>query len=196
MPTQPIYIVASLHRSGSAMMMRCLEHGGMEVICDQSADAELEKWFGKDDYDPNPHGFYQAPAGLIERPDFIEYASGKVFKLYVRDILKLPVANYKIILMRRAKAEIIASMMKLSDDHYLGSEQDDVILSDVLFPEILAYVATRPDITLVEVPYASVVDNPVLHFTRIKNRLDIPIDIVKAAAMVQPSLYRFRLETL
>jgi len=196
MNNETIYIVTSLHRSGSSMMMRCLEAGGIEAVCDKTMDSTLEEWFGSDGYSPNPNGFYQAPPGILEDGNFVEKMKGKVVKIYLTDISKLPPANYKIIFMRRDKNEILASLSKMTSGKDVGREQRNVENSETLIPNILSELATRQDMSFVQVNFAQVVKNPLIEFAKLKNNFGIPIDVQAAASMVEPSLYRFKLENL
>jgi hypothetical protein len=196
MNNETIYIVTSLHRSGSSMMMRCLEAGGIEAVCDKSADSTLNDWLGSDGYPPNPNGFYQSPRDLLQRQDFVEYMSGKVVKIYLTNLKNLPPANYKVIFMRRNKNEILASMLKITKGKDAGREQRNVENSETLIPNILSELATRQDMSFVQVNFAQVVKNPLLEFAKLKNNFGIPIDIQAAASMVEPSLYRFKLENI
>ena len=176
--------------------MRCLEAGGIEAVCDKDNDDILNDVYGQDGYPPNPNGFYQSPRGLIERPDFVEYVKGKVVKIYLTDLTKLPPATYKIIFMRRNKNEILASIFKMTKGRDAGKEQENVENSETLIPNILSELATRQDMSFVQVNFAQVVKNPLIEFAKLKNNFGIPIDIQAAASMVEPSLYRFKLENL
>lgn len=195
MNNETIYIVTSLHRSGSSMMMRCLEAGGMEVVCDKNIDNQLNTDFGSDDYIPNPNGYYQAPDNIFEDENLVENLQGKVVKIYLDYLCKLPIANYKIIFMRRDKKEILASMAKMSGGEPLGYEQDNVENDVVFIAEKKALFSERHDFQFIEVDYATLVKNPQESFSKIKD-FGFPIDIEIASSMVEPSLHRFKLENL
>lgn len=195
MNNETIYIVTSLHRSGSSMMMRCLEAGGMEVVCDKSVDHDLDAEFGSDGYAPNPNGYYQMPGDIFENGNLLERLNGKVMKMYLDILNQLPVAKYKIIFMKRNRQEILASMAKMSGGKHLGYEQTNVENDTVFLAEKKSQFSTRPDFQFIEVDYATLVKNPQDSFTKIKD-FGFPIDIEKASSMVEPSLHRFKLENL
>lgn len=195
MNNNTIYIVTSLHRSGSSMMMRCLEAGGMEVVCDKSADYDLDEQFGSDGYAPNPNGYYQMPHDLFEHANLTEMLSGKVVKIYLDMLNSLPVADYKIIFMRRNQKEILASMAKMSGGEHLGYEQENVENDSIFVEEKKSQFSLRPDFNIIEIDYAELVKNPEESFSKIKE-FGFPIDITKACEMVEPSLHRFKLENL
>lgn len=177
--------------------MRCLEAGGIEVVCDKNVDAELNSDFGSDDYIPNPNGYYQAPNEVFELKDdeVISMLEGKVTKVYLDMLNKLPQANYKIIFMRRAKVEILASMNKMSGGKHLGYEQENVENDSIFVEEKKSQFSLRPDFSIIEIDYAELVKNPEESFLKIKD-FGFPIDTTKACEMVEPSLHRFKLENL
>lgn len=175
--------------------MRCLEAGGIEVVCDKSVDSELNEDFGSDDYIPNPNGYYQMPYNLFENTNLIEMLSGKVVKIYLDMLNSLPVANYKIIFMRRSQKEILASMEKMSGGKHLGYEQTNVENDIAFVEEKKSQFSLRTDFDLIEIDYAELVKNPKESFSKIKD-FGFPIDITKASEMVEPSLHRFKLENL
>lgn len=175
--------------------MRCLEAGGIDVVVDKDVDEELNSWFGSDGYAPNPNGFYQAPADLFEDENIVEKLQGKVVKVYLENVKQLPVASYKVIFMRRAKEEILASMDKMSNGKHWGDEQTNVE-NGTAFVSLEKYrLSKRKDIEILNVDYSKVVSNPQEAFTKIKD-FGFPIDVEKASSMVEPSLHRFKLENL
>lgn len=177
------------------MMMRCLEAGGMEVVCDKSADYDLDTEFGSDGYAPNPNGYYQMPGDIFENGNLVERLNGKVMKMYLDILSQLPIARYKIIFMKRDKKEILASMAKMSGGKHLGDEQTNVENDSIFLAEKKSQFSSRPDFDFIEIDYAKLVKNPQEAFTKIKE-FGFPIDITKACEMVEPSLHRFKLENL
>jgi len=195
-----IYIVSSFHRSGSAMMMRCLEAGGLDVLVNREIDTFLNEAYTQDGYEPNPNGFYQAPHDLFTyengivgfADNFVERARGKAVKVYVQYLLMLPPANYKIIFMRRNPIEIKASILKMNGSPIGGIEGYNVDNYEAVFSTKTGLLATRNDIEMTVLEFRDVVENPMREFSK----LNIPIDIAKAVAMVDPALLRFKLENL
>ena len=68
---EPVYIVTSLHRSGSSMTMRCLEAGGLTPVHNPVAILLNQVLH---DYIPNPNGFYQYGKPITK--DFYENNKG------------------------------------------------------------------------------------------------------------------------
>lgn len=97
-----ISIVSGLPRSGTSMMMRMLNAGGMEVAVDG---------IRKPDPD-NPNGYYEYEQVKRVREDvsWIPETRGKVFKMVSLLLFHLPKNfEYRVVLMRRNVSEILAS---------------------------------------------------------------------------------------
>ena len=97
-----ITIVSGLPRSGTSMMMRMLEAGGMEVVTDNIRKANGD----------NPHGYFEFEKvkKIKEDSSWLDETFGKVFKMVSMLLYELPSdKNYKIIFMKRNMKEIMAS---------------------------------------------------------------------------------------
>ncbi|MBI2332300.1 MAG: sulfotransferase domain-containing protein [Chloroflexi bacterium] len=93
MSDKPIYIVSGLPRSGTSMMMKMLEAGGLSVLTDNIRTAD----------DDNLQGYYELErVKAMKEGDttWVEEANGKVVKVISALLEHLP-ANYqyKIIFM-------------------------------------------------------------------------------------------------
>src|SRR5690348_4299457 len=100
----PIYVVSGFPRSGTSMMMRCLEAGGIPCVYDTRGDEARNRNTLIPGYVPNPHGFYEdAP---LQNPDWSAFR-GKCVKV-VRDNLHLvpPGERLRVVYMGRDPAEI------------------------------------------------------------------------------------------
>ena len=106
MNSDTIVIVSGLPRSGTSMMMQMLAAGGVEPLIDDLRAAD----------DDNPKGYFE-----FERVKQIEHdqawladARGRVVKLISALLKHLPPAyNYKVVFMRRAMPEILASQRQM-----------------------------------------------------------------------------------
>lgn len=170
------------------MMMRCLEAGGMNVACDQSQEY-LNVLFGSDGYAPNDHGFYALDADFRAVSFATEY-DGCAVKVPHSELLHLPQHEYRLLWLHRNPQEIIASMHRFMPD--VWDEEAAALLADVLIPALLAQAAERGDMTVQTLEYTAIVADPQAQFTS----LNWPMNVGAAATMVEPSLYRFRLENL
>lgn len=105
------YIVAGVQRSGTSMMMRCLEKGGMEAVYDEAHSQKLADTYRTDDYDPNPHGYYENWIPVVNSPGWMHRQRGKLVKIFIPDAVVLPAdgSQFRIVVMLRNPEEIEAS---------------------------------------------------------------------------------------
>lgn len=169
-------------------MMRCLEAGGLEAVYDHVRD-ELNVLYGKEGYLPNPNGFYEIgnEREFFGKSDFTQVHDGKLMKCSHSLLLNLPYHAYRIVFMLRNPAEIRTSMKRFSHDWPCDEVASDISYNNVI-SSLMAGLAARGDMDIVTLQYANVVSNPRQEFAS----LNWPIDHEKAAAMVQPELYRCR----
>lgn len=187
---KPLYLITNLHRSGSSMLMRCLETGGLEGVYDPLANEMNSTAAG--DYIPNPNGFYQ----FNEEVNFNFYNNykGKLIKCYIRNILKLPPGNYKVILLKRNPKEIRRSMEAWTPFQSWGFDEAITYFYDEYLDLIIQELKKREDIDLVTLNYKDIVSQPEIEFNKLVKK-GWPIDPIKASEMVDPELHRFKLET-
>ena len=102
MDPQIITVVSGLPRSGTSMMMRMLDSGGMEVLTDSIRTADED----------NPKGYYEYERvkDLETETDksYVRDGRGKVLKVISFLIRFLPDDNqYRVIFMRRDLDEVL-----------------------------------------------------------------------------------------
>ncbi|MBP9715205.1 MAG: hypothetical protein KBD52_01825 [Candidatus Pacebacteria bacterium] len=188
-----VYLISNIHRSGSSMMMRCLEAGGLPVAYDDVQES-LNYEYNTPDYVPNPNGFY----ALQENFDEINVAqkyTGKALKYPFRLLLNLPEDEnkYNILFLKRNPDEIRASMNAFMPDQAWGADATILELYDTYFDTLLDEISKKKNISLIVINYRDIVENPQKEFQKLLN-VGWPIDIEKASSMVEPSLYRLKLE--
>ena len=184
-----VYLVTNIHRSGSSMMMRCLEAGGMPVSY-SDAHESLNTEFNTPEYIPNPNGFYAPPDNLEDITKYI----GTAFKFDFRSLLTLPIGmKYNILFIKRNPDEIRASMQAFTP--YQSWNQDSTILEfyDLIIDSLLEEVRKREDVILTILNYADIVKTPLQEFQKLVNA-GWNFDIEKASEKVDESLHRFKLE--
>jgi hypothetical protein len=112
-----ISIVSGVPRSGTSMMMRILEAGGLPVITDETRRPDED----------NPNGYYEFEEVKKIKDDssWIPNCRGKAIKM-VSDLLWYLPANekYRVIFMLRDMEEILASQKKMLKR--LGRYSEDV----------------------------------------------------------------------
>jgi hypothetical protein len=183
-----IYLVSNIHRSGSSMMMRCLESGGLIPVYDKEINLNDN---APVDYIPNPNGFYQFTSEITA--DFAKLHDGKLIKCPIRDLIKLPKWDYKVVFMYRNPAEIRASMGKWQPYQSWGQDEVITYFYEEYLEHLFEELRKRGDFDITVINYADVVANPVKEFTKLSYW---GVDVEKMAAMVHPELYRLKLENL
>jgi hypothetical protein len=180
---EPTYIVTGRHRTGTSMMMRCLDMASLLKAEHDPANDELMKKLHADptNYNPNPNGYYLS--GLDVRPQDVP---GFLIKLSVRnwDWMQTTPGYYKVVWMLRDEIERLQSWNRA-----FGYEEKPFYTES--YPRIEQEVKARLDCEFTYVNYEDVIADPVREFTRIQEG-GWPINVEVAAAFVDPSLYRNR----
>ena len=101
-----VIIVSGLPRSGTSMMMRMLEAGGVNLVVDNVRGAD----------DDNPKGYYEDERikNLKEDNSWLDELNDKAIKIISLLLYHLPkTKEYKIIFMLRDMKEILSSQKKM-----------------------------------------------------------------------------------
>lgn len=190
---QPIItIVSGLPRSGTSMMMKMLEAGGLPPLTDNLRIADED----------NPKGYYefervkQLPKGdAVWLPE----AQGKVVKVIAALLPHLPGGyRYRVIFMQRAMPEILASQRQMlirrgEDPDKIG---DDVLakLFDKHLRQVNDWISRQRNVERLDVNYNEMLKNPQPFIERVNAFLGGQLDTAKMAQVVDPSLHRQRKE--
>ena len=101
-----ITVVSGLPRSGTSMMMKMLDAGGMEILSDEVRKADED----------NPKGYYEFEKvkELEKDASWMGQAAGKAVKIISALLMHLPEEySYRIIFMRRKMEEILKSQEQM-----------------------------------------------------------------------------------
>ncbi len=101
-----VTIVTGLPRSGTSMMMRILEAGGLPPLTDGARAPDID----------NPGGYYEfEPVKRTrEDPSWLPLAEGRAVKMVCLLLRDLPRDRpYRVIFMQRALKEIVASQSRM-----------------------------------------------------------------------------------
>ena len=188
---EPIVIVSGLPRSGTSMLMRMLDAGGMPIMTDELREADVD----------NPKGYfeYERVKDLEKETDksYVREGRGKVLKVISFLIKDLPDDNdYRVIFMRRDLAEVLASQNKMIDR--LGSEDttaEDEAMKEAYRNDIVRtrlMCKKRPNFELIEVHYKTTVEAPEETARAVNAFLGGRLDEAAMGAAVDASLYRNR----
>ena len=184
-----ITIVSGLPRSGTSMMMQVIEAGGIPALTDNVRTKDED----------NPQGYYEfEPVKKTrEDPSWVPGARGKVVKMVYRLLYDLPAdQEYRVIFMRRNVDEVLASQKKmLQRSGKPGAAVSDEKLKELFMEELERFdrwIAAQPNFSIIEVDYRDMVASPGTQCKRINGFLGGVLDGDRAAAAVDPSLYRNR----
>lgn len=186
-----ITLVTGLPRSGTSMMMRILEAGGIPPLIDNLRRADSD----------NPNGYYEFEPvkHTREDPSWLDHAEGCAVKLVYLLLRDLPDdRRYRVIFMQRALKEVIASQNKMLDR--LGSAPAGPTDPRTLVGTFAAETATakawlkdRPAFHVHYVNYNHILEAPRQTLDTLRAFVADPmLDLDAMCAVVDPKLYRQR----
>jgi hypothetical protein len=184
-----IVIVSGLPRSGTSMMMRMLDAGGVPALTDNVRQADVD----------NPRGYYEfEPVKRTkEDPSWLDRAPGKVVKMVYRLLYDLPPDHtYHVIFMRRHLKEVIKSQDvmlerrgkaggKLTDDKLIELFQQQLKEFDDWFTR-------QPNFKRLDISYNDVLQDPTPAVTALNEFLGGQLNTAAMLKVVEPELYRQR----
>ena len=187
-----VYIVSGYMRSGTSMMMKSLNAGGLKAVFSKNKDDYLNKKYAQDEYRPNPEGFYELGPKEFDAPDFPHIYSGQLIKMLHWRLEDLPVFNYRIIFMERDPVEIEVSYLKMFQRRppFVLHKYDELIHA------IYMKLDARPDIDYISVQHSEMISKPFETLSMLKEKKWLITDIDKAVQAVNPSLYRSKTDDL
>ncbi len=190
-PDSDIIVVSGLPRSGTSLMMKMLEAGGLSTMTDGLRQADTD----------NPRGYYELEqVKSLSSGDvaWLADARGKVVKVIATLLYHLPdTHSYRVVFMRRPMTEILASQRVMLVNR--GEDPDAIPDAEMgrIFTQHLErlapFVAARPDLHVLEVDYHDVLaaGNGAL-IEQINDFLGGGLDTAAMAQVVDPDLYRQR----
>lgn len=189
---QVITVVSGLPRSGTSLMMKMLEAGGLPVMQDGIREADRD----------NPKGYYEFErVKQMDKGDtaWVAEAQGKVVKI-ISALLKHmpPEYEYRVIFMRRHMKEVLASQRKMLVHRGEDAEKMDDEKMGELFEkhmaQVFAWLGQQPNVRYIQVHYNDLLADPVAYARQVDEFLDGRLDEQKMIEMVDPKLYRNRKE--
>lgn len=189
-----VVIVSGLPRSGTSMMMKMLEAGGVDPMTDNLREADVD----------NPKGYYEYERvkNLEDDKDksYVQEARGKSLKVISFLLKHLPPENfYRVIFMVRDLDEVIASQNKMLDHREAENPIRDEKAKELYRKHLInVKVLTRmgKNFDLLEVNYKKALQDPETIAKQINQFLGGKLDVREMATVVDPSLYRNRKEEL
>ena len=185
---EPIIVVSGLPRSGTSMMMKMLEAGGIEVVTDMIREADAD----------NPRGYYEfEQAKKVETDDsWLPGMRGKAFKMVSMLLKKLPKGfEYKVIFMCRDMEEILASQAKMLERLGKPAGPDDASMADHFsghLSDLETWLAGVENFDVLYIQYADVIASGDASARRIAEFIGHPMDVSAMEKVIDASLYRNR----
>lgn len=186
---QFLTIVSGLPRSGTSMMMRMLETGGLPVMTDRIREAD----------DDNPNGYYEFEAVKQTKEDasWLESSNGKVVKMVYRLLYDLPEdRDYYVLFMARNLDEVLASQRVMLERSGVGSDgiSDDQMrkMFQGEIKKFFDWIGDRPRFHCHRVDYNALMQDPYKELSRVNEFLGGGLDLDAMASTVDKSLYRNR----
>ena len=81
-----LYVVSGFMRTGTSMMMKALEAGGLDACYKQSRE-EMKNRYADEHYDPNIGGLYELERKDYQKPNFPRDYEGKLIKCLNKGII-------------------------------------------------------------------------------------------------------------
>ncbi len=186
--SQPmITVVSGLPRSGTSMMMKILEAGGMEVFTDNLRAADED----------NPKGYYELEQvkALKDGDDaWIKDAPGKVVKVISSLLEYLPSPyKYKIVFMRREIVEILASQKQMLVRRGENSEGDDQKMAEMFqehLKRVRVWLANQPNMETLYVDYNALMADPAPKIKAVAEFLGLNENLDAMLGVPDKKLYR------
>jgi len=185
-----IVVVSGLPRSGTSLMMKMLEAGGVPALSDNERVADTD----------NPNGYYEFER-VKRLPDgdcaWLHEARGKAVKVIAALLRYLPPGyTYKVIFMKRSLDEVLASQKIMLSHRGRDKEPiDDEELRCAFerhLSETYAWVARQPFIEHIEVDYNALLTDPTPTLRTLCEFLGHRGDPDRMVAAIDPHLYRQR----
>lgn len=186
---EPITIVSGLPRSGTSMMMKMLDAGGIPALTDNIRAADED----------NPLGYYEFEAVKQIKKDtsWLDGAAGKVVKMVHLLLLDLPAdRQYRVVFMKRKLEEVVASQnvmleRKGKSAGNLGADQIIAAFRGQM-QKVDDYVRTHPNFQILHVDYNDILQNPAPWVEKLNAFLGGRLNTAAMMKVVDPSLYRQR----
>ena len=187
---QPVVVVSGLPRSGTSMAMKMLEAGGLTIVSDGVRSADVD----------NPKGYYEdervKDLHHMDDKTWLRDARGKAIKIISWLLKELPEENnYKVLFMRRHLEEVLASQTKMLERRGEEAETPDDRMLEIYKSHLwrVDYLFKHgPHLEALDLDYKAVLESPREYGERIRDFLEIDLDVAKMEGVVDARLYRNR----
>ena len=187
---KPIYIVSGLPRSGTSMMMKMLEAGGLSILTDNIRTAD----------DDNLQGYYEFERVKKLKDGDVEWikdAQGSVVKVISALLEHLPAGqHYKVIFMEREMMEILSSQRKMLERRGKpGNPAEDGRFSELYgkhLDKIKSWLAHQTNMEVLYIHYNEMVEQPAVYAARVAEFLGTSLNVKEMGEVPQEKFHRQR----
>ena len=185
-----ITVVSGLPRSGTSMMMKILEAGGLPPLTDNLRTADED----------NPKGYFEFER-VKKMPDgdisWVEDAQGKAVKVISALLEHLPPAySYRVLFMQRKIDEILASQKQMLVRSGKPTDQvSDEQLAEMYgkhLAKVKAWLDEQTNFSVNYLDYNAMLADPTKYARQVNQFLDNSLNPQDMARVVDPNLYRQR----
>ena len=185
-----IVVVSGLPRSGTSMMMKMLEAGGIPPLTDAVRTADVD----------NPQGYYEFErVKKLDKGDtaWLPAARGKAVKVISMLLKHLPPDYaYRVIFMRRHLDEVLASQRQmLAHRNETGSQTSEAELArmfELHLQQVSGWLADQPNFAVIEIDYNNLLADPAEQVGLVSRLLGDQLDQEAMLGVIDPALYRKR----
>lgn len=183
-----ITIVSGLPRSGTSLMMRMLEAGGIPALTD----------FLRTPDEDNPNGYYEFEdvKGIEEDTTWLEDAYGCSVKMVYSLLKHLPPdREYRVLFMRRNVDEILQSQKQMLERNGIETDVPNATMKTLFERELRQFYEWLPSQThlnLINISYNDLIAAPESTIAQINHHFDESLDIAAMKDVIDPKMYRNR----
>jgi hypothetical protein len=185
-----IVVVSGLPRSGTSMMMKMLDAGGLQPVTDELRKADVD----------NPKGYYEFERVKKLRAgdaEWLDEARGKVVKVISALLEYLPATHsYRVIFVQRNMQEVLASQKKMlahrGEDPAASDDEAMARMFENHLQKVYQWLEEQPNFSVLYVDYNQLLGEPAPWAEKISGFLGGALDVERMAEVVDPALYRNR----
>ncbi len=189
-----IYVVTGFYRTFTSVMMQALEAGGIPLCVDAGREVAMQRHTGPDGYKANPRGFYEiAPDQYMQTGFTSNIPDGHAVKMMPIALPVLVAKPTTLIWMHRDWSEVLTSFKRsfpnvYRDDHPQFRNWPNFPIT--LEKHVKDICSDRRSLRIIDIQASELITKPLDVFYELSKH--VPIDFSKAAAQVDPTLYRNR----
>ncbi|HUI28092.1 MAG TPA: sulfotransferase domain-containing protein [Candidatus Kryptonia bacterium] len=190
MDHETITVVSGLPRSGTSMMMKMLEAGGLAVLTDNLRTADED----------NPKGYFEFERvkKLAQDQSWLSEAKGKVVKVISALLRHLPATyRYRVVFMQREMAEVLASQRQMLVRRGQPADGDDAKMADAFrrhLGDVEKWLAQQSNMPTLFISYNAILQHPAEETARLNQFFDNALDAAAMMEVVDRALHRQRRE--